>query len=253
MLSKIRFLALAIALGLAAGTARAGQFDDFYTAGHGDIDIHYEGGELHLGYHLGATAVVNGFPLGAAGEGEFEADTISVIVGANGLVTGNAGLPAPFAGNPLWTLPQANRPMRPFLGIATEEIEPGTFEGGALTLSLIGFVQRPMGGEFVLYQGGDEAAPFFNSANGFSGDDLTLYEGNHDHFVYGFTKEGIYDVILRATGVLEETGESLSVTETFRFRVGTIPSVVVPEPATLASAAFAVVLGGLALRPRRGN
>jgi surface-anchored protein len=79
-----------------------------------------------------------------------------------------------------------------------------------------------------------------------------MFVGGHDHYNFGFTAAGIYDLTFTATGTLA-TGGVVTASDVFRFVVGdqsTAP--VVPEPSALALAGLAVVTGGLVAR-RRGR
>ncbi|MFO0907143.1 MAG: choice-of-anchor M domain-containing protein [Isosphaeraceae bacterium] len=261
MMSHLRFVRQAMAAGiaiLAVGFTTAGaraDYENVYSAGHADLNISYNSGAgaLHLNYEFGTNAVINGVVLGAGGAGEREANTITVLLAANTLGVGAAGLPAPFAGNPLWVLPQTSQAGKPFLGIGAESIDPGLFQNDTLTLTLTGFSQRPAGGEFVLWQNGSEATPFMNSANGLSSaDHVDATAGAHDHFNWGFTQEGTYDLNFRATGTLTN-GTLLTTNAIYRFQVGTQA---VPEPGTFALASVGIIslsLLTLARRARRSE
>lgn len=253
--TKSSILAGLIAVGFlvaTAGPARAA-FDNVYSAGHADINIGYNAAAraLSLNYELASNAVVNGQVLGSAGAGDVGADTLSVFLGANSLGTGLPGLPAPFVGNPLYTIPQTSTAGRPFLGIGAEAIDQGLFRGESLTLTLTGFARRPAGGEFILWQRGAETSPFINSADGLTGaDQVGIVTGGHDHYTLGFTALGTYDLNFTATGTLLD-GTALSVTSTYRFQVGPAASGAVPEPASLALLGCGIVPAGLVLVRRR--
>ena len=242
---------VALATTFAAGDAR-GAYDDVYSAGHADVNLSYVSGSgtLHLNYDFGSNAVINGMPLLTAGAGDREADTITVLLGANALGTGPSGLPSPFAGNPLWTIPQTSMVGRPFLGIGAEPIDQGLFRNETLTLSLSGISSRPAGGEVVLWQAGNESNPFFNSADGFSAaDHVDIASGGHDHYNYGFTKASIYDLNFTGTGTLLN-GTTLSTSETYRYQVGAAGSAV-PEPGSLTLLGLGLGSIGMLLSRRK--
>jgi surface-anchored protein len=246
---------VALAATIAAGEARAA-FQDVYSAGHADVNISYDSASnsLHLDYEFGSNAVINGMVLGVGGAGEREADTITVFIDpANSTVLGPAGLPAPYAGNTLYVAPQTSAVGRPFLGTGAESIEPGVFQNDTLTLTLTGFSQQPAGGNFVLWQIGGEATPFMNSADGFSAaDHVDVLAGSHDHFNWGFTAQGIYDLNFTATGTLQD-GTVLSTDGVYRFQVGAAPSAV-PEPGSLTLALMGLGSAGLVFtRGRKGR
>jgi surface-anchored protein len=240
----------AMATFLAAGSARA-EFDNFYTSGHADISIGYESGGLTLFYEVGENAVVNGVPLPSATD--FDPSDLVAVVGDNVLTTGNANLPAPFAGNPLYLLRQTSQGVasRPYIGIGAESIEPGIFVDDSLKLSLTGFGQRPAGGHFLAYSNGSESTPLINSADGLSNDGfLEVFAIGHEHFNFAFTAAGVYDLQFTATGTLIDGGATLATTATFRFQVGPTLAAV-PEPASMAMLAMGLGSSGLFLARRR--
>lgn len=245
-----RTLALAfLALAPIATPAARADYQDRYTAGHVDINLVYDPATnaLELNYELTGNTVLNGSAIGTGRE--VGANSVTVVVGDNGLGVGAAGLPSPFAGAPLWTIPQGSRAGRPFLGIGAEEIEPGVFRNDTLTLTLTGIAARPAGGQFVLYQGGDEGTPLINTANGLSiADALPVVSLGHDHYVFGFTAAGVYDLVFTASGRLNDAnGTLLTATETYRFAVGTSA---VPEPGSIALLGLGIGAGALGLARR---
>jgi surface-anchored protein len=248
-----RLAALAMVAAAFVAPARAGFDDNLYTAGHADISVGYDSStsSLSLFYEVGANAVINGSPLPT--EQDFTPGDVTVIVGDNVLTTGNALLPSPFAGNPLFLIMQTSQgaASRPFLGFGAESVDPGLFVNDEFTLTLSGFGQRPAGGEFIVYQNGSEANPEINTADGLSSSDsLTLFALGHDHYNLGFTTAGIYDLVLTASGVLASTGETLTATETYRFQVGTLNAV--PEPGSVVMLGLGVAsMGLLAVRRHR--
>ncbi len=220
-----------------------------YSAGHADIGLAYHDGELELHYHFGTGAIVDGVavtnPLGE----EYEADEAYVRVNDLNLFVLGSPLSQLDAapGDSIWALPQNNVSGRPFLGIASEELDPG--EVSSSTISLTEFTgpgnfalwqSDPFGGSTTYWQTSDGIAP--------GGETLNTGVGDHDHYFYGFMRAGIYDLGL--TGVANLVGGgSESSTATFRFVVG---SVAVPEP-NLAIVLAVGAIPALITRRRRGR
>lgn len=122
----------------------------------------------------------------------------------------------------------------PFLGIGIEELVPGDWLGGTVTLKLVSYTGP---GDFLLWQDGGlgGANVFFDSA----GDAFTLAAGSHTHYNWGFTEKGIYELEFEISGNHGVDGlQSASGLYTFQ---------VVPEPTTAMLGAF----GALALLRRR--
>ena len=122
----------------------------------------------------------------------------------------------------------------PVLGIGIEELVPGDWIGGTVSLKLVS-ISGP--GDFLLWQddGFGGANVFFDSA----GDSFTLAAGSHTHYNWGFTEKGIYGLEFEISGNHGVDGlQSASGLYTFQ---------VIPEPTTTLLGAF----GALALLRRR--
>ena len=122
----------------------------------------------------------------------------------------------------------------PFLGIGIEELVPGDWIGGTVSLKLVS-ISGP--GDFLLWQddGFGGANVFFDSA----GDSFTLAAGSHTHYNWGFTEKGTYGLEFEISGNHVDDGiQSASGLYTFQ---------VIPEPTTTLLGAF----GALALLCRR--
>jgi surface-anchored protein len=122
----------------------------------------------------------------------------------------------------------------PFLGIGIEELAPGDWDGGTVSLKLLS-ISGP--GDFLLWQddGLGGANMFFDSA----GDSFTLAAGDHTHYNWGFTEKGIYELEFEISGNhVDDDFQSASGLYTFQ---------VIPEPTTTLLGAF----GALALLRRR--
>lgn len=221
-----------------------------WTAGHGDIGVALHddghGPEFHLHAHLHTGAVVDGSPLAADAEYDAGAITISVPLLTKISAPDNATLTAgtgAATGADLWILPQGNPGANPipFLGIATEELNPADWSTD-ITFTL-GAVTSPSGsGDFSIWQpdgvGGFNF--YFSTENG--NNTLDQLAGVHDHFNYGFTEAGSWLVEITASGTHNTLG-ALSDTQTFQFNV-------VPEPSAYAALFGLAALGLVAVRRR---
>jgi surface-anchored protein len=230
--------AAVFSLGILASSASAA----LYTAGHGDIGVGYEGGELHPHWHFHSNAVIDGVVLG--GDAEFEPGEITAAVTSTATApndpTFNSGTGV-LPGGTIWFLPQGNTPGVPFLGIATEELTPADWNGN-ITFALTGVTSPSGSGHFSLWQGGVSDTFFMSTndpANTVNGNNtLQLAPGTHDHYNYGFSEEGIWTIELTVSGDHVTDGFQTK-TESFAFQV--------PEPST----ALLGLLGGLGLLRRR--
>jgi surface-anchored protein len=150
------------------------------------------------------------------------------------------------AGESFWELPSGSPGGLPFVGLATEEL-PGDVFTGLATLSLSNF-QGP--GEFALYQfSGPTPDVFWRTNDGVDStvDTLELPIGSHDHFNWGFTEPGVYQLTLTGTADLTGGGSQTAM-GTFSFAVGDVTAI--PEPSAVA-ALLAVSAGGMAVTIRR--
>jgi len=216
-----------------------------YTAGHGDIGIAYDGGlEPHVHIHDGS--IVDGSPVNNPPGGvEFAPDEVLIFV-SNPSAARPAGAQWDYigvsAGSPIWFLPQTEDPAKPWLGIASEELDPLDWTG-PLTLTL-NAVAGPAGGAFSLYDVDGFGVPTAHMAtsDGITGADaLSLTAGGHSHFNFSFTQPGLYDVTFTVTGTHAVDGPQ-SATATYSF------GVTVPEP---SAALLGLAAAGLLIRRRR--
>ncbi|MBM3883175.1 MAG: hypothetical protein FJ387_26250 [Verrucomicrobia bacterium] len=137
------------------------------------------------------------------------------------------------AGDNLWILPQTQNPALLYLGLSAENDPPGVMPPGVftgqLTLRLVA-VDGP--GHFFLWQadaiGGLDVR--MNSRDGISEADRTpLALGSHEHFNYGFTTNGVYQVVLQVEGRRAGVATNdYSLATPIRFEVEPLP----PAPAT---------------------
>jgi surface-anchored protein len=142
-------------------------------------------------------------------------------------------------GDDVWYLPQGNIAGTPFLGLATEELDPNDWDGG-MTWEVIS-VTGP--GQFSLWQNGAPNPNFFVSSVDGLPDSFTRGIGGHDHYNYGFTALGTYDVTFQVSATHVSDGFQ-SDTATFRFTA-------VPEPGSFAALASLSAIGMLVRRRRK--
>lgn len=235
--SLIAGLALA---GLALAAPARAEFLTTYTSGHADIAVLYEGGsafELH--YHFGPGAVLDGVPLAGGlptSAYEFDPSEINIFVPLSTGTARPAGAQWDFlgtaAGSTVYVLPQTNVPSLPFVGIASDELNP-TQWSTPITWTL-NAASGP--GQFSLYQTDLFGNPVerWSTSNG-TPDAFTLPVGGHDHFNYAFTAPGAYDLTIAASA-RTAAGLLVSDTATFRFQVGPPEVEVIPEPSGLVLA-----------------
>ena len=208
-----------------------------WTSGHGDIGVAYEGpNDLYVHWHMEG-GIVDGM---AADDVEFDGNQLIAEVNANHLLSRPAGaewdLVGNSAGENTWWLPQSNSDPtfgaaatgKPFLGWAAEE--------GIIASEWSDFMWEITDfsgpGEFSVWQDGFTPS-FFLSTAGDPSDLMTPGPGleAHDHFNWGFTAPGYYEVELTVSGTHSVDGFSTG-SGRFGFQV-------VPEPGSF------VVLGSL--------
>jgi len=214
-----------------------------YTAGHGDIGIAYEGGALEPHVHIHDGSIVDGVPVNNPPDGEeYDPGDILIFV-SNPSVPRPAGAQWDFIGvsaaAPIWYLPQTEDPAKPWLGIASEELDPGDWTG-PLTITLTG-ASGP--GAFSLYDTDTFGTPTVRMAtgDGISGADFINHvAGSHYHGNYTFTEPGIYELTFLIAGIHNVDG-AVSASATYTF------GVTVPEP---GSAALGLLAGAMLLRRR---
>ena len=198
---------------------------NIYTDGHADIGVDYDG-TLNLHFHAHAGATINGVDIPA--DEEFEpTDVVTIVPGpAQPRPVGAAfDFIGVGAGAPLWRLPQSPQAGVPFLGIASEELDPADWTG-EMTWSLLSVVAPP-GGEFSLWKstiGGPVVE--LSTADGILS--FTDPIGSHAHYNYGFTQSGTYLLEFGASAFHNIDG-AVSGSGVYTFNV-------VPEPSTLTLA-----------------
>lgn len=208
---------------------------DLWTQGHGDIGIAYEGGAWDLHIHVeGATVGGTVYP-----DQEFEPDEVDIEVpNTDTRAAGSQWDPIGVGdGASFYLSPQNEVVGTPYVGLATEEIDPGVFVGDEITLSLMG-VSGP--GDFSMYSVDGFGTPTFYMSTADAGaDDATLSVGSHTHYNLGFTAAGTYEVTFEGSGTLDDGNSTFTSGQaTYTF--------VVPEPTSLL-----LLLPGVALLRRR--
>jgi surface-anchored protein len=129
-------------------------------------------------------------------------------------------------GEPFWVLPQSQNPELLYLGLSGDSLPGGTF-GGDLDLRLLE-VRSP--GHFFLWQAGAFGGfdVRMNTADGLTAaDQVFVPAGGHAHYNWGFTTNGVYEVVLQAFG--QRVGiatNDFSLPTALRFEVEPLP----PEP-----------------------
>lgn len=230
------------------GAAKA-DFENLWTAGHGDISIHYDpaNNDMELGYHLGSTAVINGSPLGA--ETEVNASYLTAIVpneSFSKISGGAAGLPGAFGSQTFWYIPQTNPGINPvpFAGIGAEEVPQGIFVNNSIGFSLKSIVDSPADSQFIVYRNsisGPET--FIDTQNLGTSNFLSVPASSHRHFNFGFSEPGTYLLEFEAVGTLVGGGTA-SASAVYAFTV-------VPEPAAWISMSMALISIGAARQWRK--
>ncbi|MBA4147913.1 MAG: TIGR03769 domain-containing protein [Verrucomicrobia bacterium] len=199
------------------------------SKGHVDVGVAYEDGEWDLHVH------------NEANDKEYEPDdaVLRLNPASQTFVPSNPSFS--FLGNegdPIWILPAVEDPDLLFLGLGTEEIEPGVFVGNQVKLTLKE-VNGP--GHFAVYTIGGFGTPTvrMNSRDGISDetDFINLQATSHSHANWAFSAPGIYTVSFEASGTLDD-GENTFTTSgaveyTFQVIADTAkPSVSVATPAS---------------------
>ncbi len=182
---------------------------------HADIGVNYENDAWDLHIHDHAT------------DQEYEPDQASYYVGNNALSPRPAGSAFDFigvaSGAPIYRLPQSVNPELLSLGLGAEELAPGMFEDGRVTLYLRA-VDGP--GQFTGWNSTDAGpVPFFVSSDGITdADTINVLELGHDEYNWGFTAPGLYAVTIEAVGILTGTTSLTSGVATYYFTVDDSPT-----------------------------
>jgi len=200
--------------------------------GHVDLGVIYEAGQLSWR--------LNGD--GATSEGNVLGDLVGLYLPSELYVRVPDSVKfesAPFPGNPnvtgvgtgpiWWLSSSGGLPDLPFLGWSWDlgvssppNININQWQNGRIKVELID-VDKPAEAEFSNWVGGTNYLSTFNPSltnapNVPSGSNSFMLPG-HNHFNWGFTRAGVYDVTVRASGTHLNDGFK-SADATFRFLVG---------------------------------
>ncbi len=225
MKSKLLLMAIASSVGLLF-TATPTHAQLYYTDGHADIGIGYEDGELHPHWH-GNTSGGSAWNLP---QGEYDSDeVVAVIFNTRNSANGSANYLGVPTGTPVYVAGLIN--VQPWLGFGAEELNPLEWVGD-ITITLTGWT-TPDGGEFALYTtngaGTSTTDVYLSSydpdtadAWGLGSNVFGIGVGGHDHYQFGFTAPGYYELTLEFSGE-HATDGLVSGSGTFGFQV-------IPEP-----------------------
>ncbi|MCA9127602.1 MAG: choice-of-anchor M domain-containing protein [Planctomycetales bacterium] len=227
-----------------------------YISGHSDLGVGFEDDNLHL--HLHAEQPLGLFGGGTVPAGEYDPGDLLIGV-PNPMIGRPVGAQWDFlaanAGASVWFLPQSSDPNKPFLGLGTEELLP---EDGWSTLTWTFNSITTISGDnsdFALWQNDSFGNPSVLASTLVptgAGNTWTQNALSHDHYNFGFTGEGVYDVSLSISGNNSGAGTIAPGpyfdTASFRFVTGN--AIAVPEPNSLAALGLAAI-GGTLFRRRR--
>jgi surface-anchored protein len=189
-------------------------FEAILKRDHADIGLAYEEDELHLHVHDHENEV------------EYHPDEALLFVGMEAIVNrdGPAADPAydflgVNVGESLFVLPEVENIDLLFLGIGGEEIPAGTFQNGSAQLRLVA-VNGP--GHFSIWKSGSTAPQVaMATSNGVTSEDnLSILEGGHSHYNYGFSKKGNYEVTFLASATRADGTDVSTGYVTYYFRAG---------------------------------
>ncbi len=228
-----------------------------YIGGHADLGVGFENGGLHL--HLHAEDTLSLFGGGSTPAGEY--DPADLVIGVPGPAStrpaGNAwNFLAPNVNDAFWFLPQGSVSTKPFLGIGTEELTAATGWTTPLTWTFNSIsVVSGQNSAFALWQndaGGNPIVYASSLVPTATGNSWMQNAFSHDHFFYGFTGEGVYDVSLTIrganSGVAPIAAGDYADTAIFRFATGNAIATV-PEPGSIWLIGMAIA--GCLLHRRR--
>jgi surface-anchored protein len=128
-------------------------------------------------------------------------------------------------GDDYWFLPQTSLGAgssstlhAPYLGLGTESMNYGVFQGDVVNLTLLA-MSGPTGGQFSLQQSGTW---LMRTTDGITSDDAVIGfpVGGHDHYKWFFSKPGVYDLTFQSSATRISTGLLETSVDTYKFLVG---------------------------------
>ena len=230
-----------------------------YSAGHADLGVVYEGGNLGIRWFFGQDAVLDGKETQAnleldsreafvrVGPDEFvrQEQTLGPTWSFTGLTPDVPGYLSVLPAN----IPKGQEGAVPHLGFSTGGLFAADWKNGQIEWAMTA-AKMPPGGEFSMWVTSSDVR--FATSDGINdGDRFSFSVGGHDHFNLGFTETGVYDITLTVSGEHADDGLQTG-SASFLFVVG--DATAVPEAGTvtlLALGSLGLIVGGWHQRRRR--
>ena len=202
----MKSVAILTTLLAATAAAHAGPI----TAGHLDLDIDYSGGPdgaLTLGWKT-YNPMSAGTPIND--DNYPTTDNLAIVPLGNAYVVPSSASFACLgaAGSTVYRLKQSQDAGQIWLGYNTQNVAADQFVDNKVQLKLVGVVEAPADGRFVLYTTNAVGTPtyLFNTVAGACG--VTAFPGGgittniHNHAWWAFSAPGVYTLRFAASGTL---------------------------------------------------